>query len=144
MIDQMDKTVARQLAERHLYPYSQNIYQSIFKYFSHFPVDLQDINIKGQGVSITVMAWSILSALQMRFRPFEILNTEIYAHIRSNIPAYFPQDPIIDVFFGSILFQYHPAQVKNALSLINAENRFDSRQLYEYELKKRTLFIYIV
>ena len=143
MIDQADLEVARQLAERHMYPYAKDIYQSIFKRFSHFPVGLKDIQLKISGAMITVIAWAALLSFRTKYSDFEELNDRVHTAIKEKIPPYFPQNPIIDILFGCMLYYYHASQGRNALSMLDINKMFDSQQRYEFQLKKRTLYIYI-
>jgi hypothetical protein len=144
MIDQADQEIARQLAEHHMYPYAKDIYQAIFKSFSHFPISKKDIDLRIAGETITVMAWAALLSFQTDHTDFEDLHRRINAAIKEKIPPYFPQDPMIDILFGCLLYQYHPSQVRNALSILNIHEILDSQQRYEFELKKRTLYIHIL
>jgi len=144
MIDQADLQVAHQLAERHMYPYAKDIYQSIFKRFSHFPVSLKDVNVKISGTTITVIAWAVLLSFQTRHSDFAELNERVNTALKEKIPPYFPQDPTIDILFGCLLYYYHPSQVRNALSMLDIHHLLDSQQRYEFQLKKRTLYIYII
>jgi len=60
MLDKIEYHIARNLADRHNYPFAQNIYISIFKSFSHFPIKLKDIGIYNEGNTITFMALVVL------------------------------------------------------------------------------------
>jgi hypothetical protein len=144
MLDQADQDVARQLAERHLYPYARDIYQSVFKRFSHFPIGLKDINIKAAGKTITVMAWAVRVSFQTQHANFNELFERVYAGLKEKIPPYFPQDPVIDILIGCILYYYHPSHVRNALSMLPIDKMLDSHQRYEFQLKKGTLYIHVI
>ena len=70
MIDKIEKQIAYRLALQHNYPYAQEIYLNIFKKFSHFPLNLSDINIKDEGDTITFLALVVYKCFKLKHMPF--------------------------------------------------------------------------
>jgi len=145
MLDKIEYHIARNLADRHNYPFAQNIYISIFKSFSHFPIKLKDIGIYNEGNTITFMALVVLKCLGREKNGFLDLYNDILQQLKLNVEQYFPQDIDVETFLGCALYYYHPVNIKNDLSSVDMlEKIFDEKQMYEYEMKKKTILMFTV
>ena len=144
MLDRIEYRIANKLAEHHNYPYAQNIYINIFSRFSHFPLKLHDIGIKGEGNTITFMALVVLSCFDHKTKTFPDLYSAVLQKLKKQAASFFPQDIVVETFLGCILYYYHPANIKNILSTIEVSSIFNPKELYEYELKKKTILLFMV
>jgi len=125
-------------------PYAQNIYLNIFRKFSHFPINLSDINIKGEGKTITYLALVVYNCFNSKRLPFLELYRDILNLHKSDIQSLFLQDITVDTFLGCILYYHSPIDIKSALSDIKMDTLFTTKQLKEYKLKKKTIMLYIL
>ena len=141
MIDQIEDVIARKLADRHHYPFAQNIYHDIFKTFSHFPLKLEDVGVKGPGKTITFLALVVHSCLNNRIKNFNDLYEKCLQELKIIAQDLFPQDITVEVFLGCILYYYHPVDIRSVICEIEAKDRFTTRQEYEFDLKKKTILI---
>jgi len=144
MLDQIEYRIAQKLAEYHLYPYAKDIYLNIFKKFSHFPLNMRDIGMRGEGKTITFLALVVSKCLAQKHPNFSDLYTAVLKELSEKAAKFFPQDISVETFIGCVLFYYHPSQVKNTLSTIEVSKYLNKDQLYEFELKKKTILIFTV
>jgi hypothetical protein len=144
MVDKIDYKIAKELSEYHMYPYAQDIYLNIFKHFSHFPLKLNDIGIEGEGTSITFMAMVILRCLDDHGNDLAEQYEKILREYKHIVAPYFPQNISVETFLGCLLFYYHPVDIKNTLSTVDVDKIFDKKEQYEYELKKKTILMFVV
>jgi len=144
MLDKIEYRVAAKLAEYHLYPYGREIYINIFRKFSHFPLRLKDLEIKGDGLTITFMAFVTLFCLDRKKGDFLPFYKKILTELEPILQRFFPYDISVETYLGCILFYYHPVEVKNVLASLHVDAIFDEKQQYEYELKKKTLLIHAI
>jgi hypothetical protein len=144
MLDQIEYRIARNLAEHHFYPYGREIYVNIFKSFSHFPLSLKGLEIKGQGDTIIFMALVIFHCLDHEKTDFpsfykkmlQILEESPVAKMRNNLS--------VETYLGCILYFYHPVNIKNILSSVQVDEIFNDKERYEFEIKKKTVLLYTV
>jgi hypothetical protein len=144
MLDKIDYKIAKELSEYHLYPYALDIYLNIFKHFSHFPLKLKDIGIKGEGMTITFMALVILRCLDNHENDLHKQYDKILTEFKKSIAPYFPPNISVETFLGCLLFYYHPVDIKNILSTDAGDKIFDKKERYEYELKKKTILMFTI
>ena len=144
MIDQADYRVAKRLAERHFYPFAENIYIDIFKAFSHFPLSLKKLGINGEGETITLMALSAQTCFETDKGDFESLFEDVLKRLKILIGDRHPQDITVDVLLGCVLYFYHPSEIRGRLSSFKADKYLTDKQQYEFELKKKTFHIHII
>jgi hypothetical protein len=144
MLDQIEKRIARDLADHHNYPYGQEIYNSIFKAFSYFPLKLKEMEIKGEGKTITFMAMVVLHCLEFRERDIFNCYRALLERYQKTVAPGYPQDISVETFLGCLLYTYHPVDLRSAFSNIDVTVIFDKKQQYEYELKKKTILIYAI
>ena len=144
VIDQIEYRIARELADHHSYPFAQNIYSAIFKAFSHFPLKLAHLEIKGPGKTITYIALVVKACLENRNTSFIHLFEEVLAKLDKELSPLMVQEPKIETYLGCILYFYHPTQIKNAFTKINVKSMFNAKELYEYEIKKNTVLLHVV
>ena len=142
MIDIIDNHIAHRLAEKHNYPYAENIYVNIFKKFSHFPLKLSDLNIDGKGEFISFIALVVLKCFDYRQTKTGNIYQDILRQLKEEVQLLFPQDITVETFLGTVLFLHNPVNIKNELAHVDTELLFDSKQKYEYELKKKTILLY--
>ena len=142
MLDQIEESIARELADHYLYPFARNIYQDIFRSFSHFPLNLKDIDMNGPGTTITYLALVVKMCLQNKNNDFNELFENVQNLLYSKVKPLLIQEPKVETFLGCILYAYHPSQIKNAFSSIRVENIFTEKEIYEYHLKRKTILIY--
>ncbi len=144
MLDKIEFRIAAKLAEHHLYPYGREIYINIFRKFSHFPIKMEDLGIKGDGLTITFMAYVTLFCLDQRKENFLPFYKKILAELEPKIRPYFPFNISVETLLGCVLFYYHPVEIKNVLLFFNPDTLFDKKEKYEYELKKKTVLIHAI
>jgi len=142
MIDVLDNEIAQQLAEKHNYPYAKNIYVDIFKKFSHFPIKLRELDIEEKGTTISFIALVIRTCFsQRKIKDINLYET-ILKQLKESVQPIFPQDITVETYLGIILYLHNPINIKNELTRVDANALFDSKQKYEYELKKKTILLY--
>ena len=139
-----NQTVCSTLSEHHHYPYGREIYVNIFRYFSHFPLRLEDLNIHGDGETITLMAYVSLYCLERRKENFIPFYKKILTDLHPKITPFFPFNISVETFLGCILFFYHPVEIKNTLNSFETDPLFNDKEKYEFELKKRTVLIHAI
>jgi hypothetical protein len=144
MLDSLDYTVSKKLADRHLYPFAQQIYADIFKSFSHFPVDLHNLGISGKGKTVTFLAYVIFSCFERSYPSFQLLYQNIVKKMQSEVKTILVQDINVETLLGCILYYYHPSMVKNALARNDIITMLSEHEKYEYELKKDTILLHIL
>ena len=144
MLDKIEYGIARKLSERHHYPYGQEIYMGIFRNFSHFPLKMEDLGIKGEGTTITFLALVILRCFSYPSNNLFELYKSILDELNQSAAPHFPQDITVETFLGCILYFYHPVEIKNILNSIEIEGIFDEKQIYEFELKKQTILMFSI
>ena len=144
MLDQIEIQIAKQLADHHNYPYGQEIYTSIFKAFSYFPLKLTDINLTGPGETITFLSLIVKDCFETKtvdiFSQYDFL---LRKYAKTVAPLY-PQDIAVETFLGCALYYYHPIQLRTTFTYLDTTVIFDKRQQYEYELKRKTILIYAI
>jgi hypothetical protein len=144
MLDQIEERIARGLSEQHFYPYAQNIYLDIFKAFSFFPLKLNDVGIEGEGQTITFLALVILKCREKRVTDFYELFHMVRDELNKDIAKYYPLEITVETFLGTVLYYYHPVDIRNVLLTLETDEIFNDKQRYEYDLKKKTLLIFAV
>ena len=144
MLDQIESNIAYRLSQKHNYPFSQNIYQNIFRSFSHFPLQLSEIGLPGPGKTITYMALVVYKCFEIDGITLINLYQNVLKELQPLVQPYYPQDCTVETFLGASLFYCHPSSVKN--DLCNRENTylFNDKQLYEFQLKKKTISLNII
>lgn len=144
MLDKIERRIARELADHHNYPYGQEIYTSIFKAFSYFPLSLKQMRITGEGQTIIFLAMVVLNCLEFREKDiFKRYHTLLERYKKTVVPIY-PQDISVETFLGCLLYTYHPVDLRSAFASIDITPIFDKKQQYEYDLKKKTILIYAI
>lgn len=141
MLDQIENQIAYQLAQKHNYPFSQNIYINIFRSFSHFPITMSDIGLEGMGKTITYMALVVLKCYEIEGHTLPELFQKVLKELKPLVESYYPQDCTVETFLGAALFFSHPSSIKSDLGDKDVKIMFTEEQLYEFELKKKTIYI---
>ncbi|MBN2423460.1 MAG: hypothetical protein JXR46_07965 [Calditrichaceae bacterium] len=146
MLDRIDYQIAEELAEHHNYPYAQNIYSDIFKAFSYFPISLSKLNIESESESIVFIALVIRDCLKRHGRndDFELLFRKILSEMNYKAAEHMPQDITVETFLGCALYYFHPLDLRSSLFTIDLKRFFNNKQLHEYEIKKKTVFLFVV
>ncbi len=144
MLDQIESDIALKLADRHLYPYASNIYTNIFQAFSHFPLRLDDMEIKNSGQTITYLALVVKTCQENHNTSFMELFDNILILMTEKAKPFLIQNLKVETFLGCILYFYHPSQIKSALQSIGVNKIFDDQEMYEYNLKKETVLMYTI
>ena len=144
MLDQIEHQIANRLAQKHNYPYAQNIYINIFRSFSHFPIMMADIGMNGPGDTITYLALVVYKCFEENEISSINLYQKILKQLKPLVTHLFPQDCTVETFLGTILFFFHPSGIKNQLGKKEIQELFDDKQLYEFHLKKKTILINII
>ena len=144
MLDQIEYRIANNLAEHHFYPYGQEIYINIFKKFSHFPFRLKDLDMKGEGKTITYMAFVILHCFEHEKTDFLEFYKKILNELKNSPVAKLRHNLAVETYLSCLLYYYHPIDIKNILSAIQVDDIFNDKERYEYEIKKKTILLYTV
>ena len=144
MLDKIEYTIAEKLAEKHLYPYGKEIYVSIFRNFSHFPLNLNELGIEGQGKTITYMALVVNHCFNKEKIEFLSFFKKVLKEIKESSAASLRYNLAVETFLGCILYYYHPVDVKNILSSIDVQHIFNSKERYEFQIKKKTVLLYTI
>jgi hypothetical protein len=144
MLDKIEYRIAKNLAEKHFYPYGREIYINIFKNFSHFPLSLKDLNIKDQGRTITFIALVIFHCFDHEKTEFISFYKKILKELKTSPVAKIRYNLSVETYLGCILYYYHPVDIKNILSSVQVDNIFNDKERYEYEIKKKTVLLYTI
>jgi hypothetical protein len=144
MLDQIEYRIAKQLADHHNYPYGQDIYRSIFKAFSYFPLRMKQMGISGEGETITLLAMVVLHCLDNKEKDVFRLYRLLMKRYQQLVASSYPQDISVETFLGCLLYRYHPVNLRSAFNSLDITPIFNKRQQYEYELKKKTILIYAI
>jgi hypothetical protein len=144
MLDKIEYTIAENLAERHLYPYGKEIYVNIFKHFSHFPLNLKDVGLEGHGTTITYLALVIRHCLGKEKIEFITFYKKILHELKESSVSKYRYNLAVETFLGCVLYYYHPVNVKNILSSIEVQDIFNSKERYEFQIKKKTVLLYAI
>ena len=144
MLDQIENQIAYQLAQKHNYPFAQNIYLDIFRSFSHFPITMSDIGLEGAGKTITYIALVVLKCYEIKEHTLPALFQIVLKELKPLVESYYPQDCTVETFLGAALFFCHPSSIKSVLGHKDVKIMFTEEQLYEFELKKKTIYINII
>jgi len=144
MLDQSEKHIAHLLAEHHHYPYGNEVYLNIFRHFSHFPLKLKYITTDLQGETITYLALVVYECLNHRATNFLDLYETVLQKFKRIASDHLPQDITVETFLGCILFYYHSTNIRTALMTMDVNPILPPEDIYEYELKKRTILIHVV
>jgi hypothetical protein len=144
MLDKIEYKIARNLAEKHHYPYAQDIYINIFKNFSHFPLVLQDLGIQDQGTTITYMALVIWRCFDHGKTDFLSFYKKILQELKESPIAKMRYNLAVETYLGCVLYYYHPVNIKNILSTMEIDDIFNDKERYEYEIKKKTVLLYTI
>jgi hypothetical protein len=144
MLDKIEYKIARNLAENHHYPYAREIYINIFKNFSHFPLVLQDLGIQDQGTTITYMALVIWRCFDHGKTDFSKFYKKILQELKESPVAKMRYNLAVETYLGCVLYYYHPVNIKNILSTMEVDDIFNDKERYEYEIKKKTVLLYII
>ena len=144
MLDKIEYNIAKKLAEHHHYPYGQEIYMNIFKNFSHFPINLRDLNIKDNGTTVTYLALVVMNCFKYKKTDFPGLYKNVFETLRKSAVSKQRENLAVETFLGCALYYYHPVDVKNFLSTVYVEDIFNDKEKYEYEVKKKTVLLYMV
>ena len=144
MLDKIEYKIAEELAEHHLYPYGREIYVNIFRKFSHFPLQLKDLGMEGEGRTITFLALVVSYCFGKEKIEFISFYKEILKDLKSSSVATLKYNLEVETFLGCVLYYFHPVDVKNLLSTIELEHVFRSKERYEFEIKKKTVLLYAI
>lgn len=144
MLDKIEFRIAKDLANRHFYPFAQNNYINIFRSFSHFPVNLKDIGLKAEGSTITYMALVVLRCKENHKKDFSDLFNTVFTKIKNEDAKNITRDLTVETFLGCLIYFYHPSQLRSRLSAINIKTFMDPKYEYEYNLKKKTVLLYAI
>jgi hypothetical protein len=144
MLDKIEYTIAENLAEHHLYPYGKEIYVNIFRNFSHFPLHLNDLGIKGEGTTITYLALVVRHCLGKQKSEFISFYKNVLHELKESAVVKLKYNLAVETFLGCILYYYHPVDVKNILSSIETQDIFSSKERYEFQIKKKTVLLYTI
>ena len=142
MLDQIEYNIARKLSEKHLYPYALDIYINIFKHFSHFPLNLKDVNVQGPGRTITFISLVVLKCFEIRANQFDALYQEIRTELQGQASPFFHENIAVETYLGCMLYYYHPTDIRNRFAETKADHLFDADQRYEFNLKRNTILIF--
>lgn len=142
MLDKVEYRISKELAEHHFYPFAEHNYLNIFNAFSYFPIDFKDIGIKEEGKTVTFLALVVYFCFRYRKNNFNETYQSVLSELKEIAQQYFPQDIVVETFLGCILYYFHPSDLKSKLSSIEAIKFFNNEQLYEFDLKKKTILIY--
>ena len=88
MLDLIEYQIAERLSEHHLYPYGRDIYIKIFRHFSQFPLRLEDLAIKGEGQTITFLAYVVMVCLDGPHDKLLVLYQRALDIIQQKVVAY--------------------------------------------------------
>ena len=144
MLDKIEYRIAAQLADHHLYPYGRDIYINIFRHFSHFPIRMKDLDIGGEGETITFLAYVVLFSLQHKNDGLLPFYKQVLEEIRVKVASFFPFNITVETLLGCILFQCHPVEIRSVFSSLDVDPFFNDREKYEYELKRNTILIHAI
>ncbi len=144
MLDKIEYKIARNLAEKHHYPYAREIYINIFKNFSHFPLVLQDLGIQDQGTTITYMALVIWRCFDHEKTDFLSFYKKILQELKESPVVKMRYNLAVETYLGCVLYYYHPVNIKNILSTMEIDDIFNDKERYEYEIKKKTVLLYTI
>ena len=144
MLDIIEYTIAENLAEYHHYPYGKEIYVNIFRNFSHFPLNMKELEIEGQGKTITYMALVVRHCFGREKIEFFKFYKNVLQDLKTSPVAKFKYNMAVETFLGCVLYYYHPVDIKNFLSSIQVVDIFSSKERYEFEIKKRTVLLYTI
>ena len=144
MLDRIEYRIAEKLSENHLYPYGREIYINIFRHFSHFPIQMADLGVKGPGETITFLAYVVFLCLKRKNDGIIPFYRQMLKEIRPNVSACFPFNITVETFLGCILYRYHPIELRSIFSTLDVNQLFTTKEKYEYELKKNTILIHVV
>jgi len=144
MLDTIEYSIAKKLAEHHLYPYGREIYVNIFKKFSHFPLNLKDLGIEDQGMTITFMSLVILHCFDHKKTDFPVFYKKILQELEDSPVAKMRYNLGVETYLGCVLYYYHPVDIKNILSAVQVDDIFNDKERYEYEIKKKTVLLYTI
>ena len=142
MIDILDNEIAQRLAEKHNYPYAKDIYLNIFKKFSHFPIYLNELEIEQKGNTVSFIALVVLSCFSQKKTRNSDMYITILEQLKETVQPIFPQDITVETYLGVVLYLHNPINIRNELTRVDTNILFDSKQKYEYELKKKTILLY--
>jgi hypothetical protein len=144
MLDQIEYRIAKRLADHHNYPYGQDIYRSIFKAFSYFPLQMKQMGISGEGETIAFLAMVVLHCLEQKDKDLFKLYHSLLKRYHKLVASSYPQDISVETFLGCILYRHHPINLRSTFDALDTTPIFNKRQQYEYELKKKTILIYAI
>jgi hypothetical protein len=144
VLDLIEYRIAARLSEIHFYPFARDIYINIFRHFSHFPINLTDLSIKGDGKTITFMAYVTLVCMETPKEEFKEFYKKILEKIQVRVQPYFPYNIKVETFLGCLIYYYHPVEIRNTLASIHVGEWFDENEQYEFDLKKKTLLIDVI
>jgi len=144
MLDKIEAKIANQLAQKHNYPFAQNIYLDIFRSFSHFPITMSDIGLVGAGKTITYLALVVLKCYEIKEHTLPELFQKILMELKPLVESHFPQDCTVETLLGAALYFSHPSNIRSDLGDKDVKIMFTEEQLYEFELKKKTININII
>jgi hypothetical protein len=66
----------------------------------------------------------------------------ILEQLKETVQPIFPQDITVETYLGVVLYLHNPINIRNELTRVDTNILFDSKQKYEYELKKKTILLY--
>jgi hypothetical protein len=142
MLDKIEYSIAKKLAEHHHYPYGQEIYINIFKNFSHFPLNLRDLEMKETGNTIIFMALVILYCFKHKKSEFRRFYENVLYDLQKSAVAKLRNNLAVETYLGCVLYYYHPVDIKNNLTSVYVDDIFNNKERYEYEIKKKTVLLY--
>jgi len=144
MLDKLEHKIAKELADHHFYPFAEHNYLNCFNAFSYFPVNFKDIGIKEEGKTVTYLALVVYYCFKNRKSSFEETYNTVLEKLKKEAQPFISQDIVVETFLGSILYYFHPSDLKSKLASINTSKIFNEEQNDEYELKKKTILIYSI
>ena len=142
MLDKLEYPISKELADHHFYPFAEHNYLNIFNAFSFFPVNFKDIGIEEEGNTVTFLALVVYYCFRNRQDSFTETYEYVLKELKNVAQPYVLQDIVVETFLGCVLYYYHFSDLKNILSSINTSKLFNKKQIYEFEMKKKTILIF--
>jgi hypothetical protein len=98
----------------------------------------------GPGNTITYMAYVVHNCFETEGNSLIELFQNVLEELKPSIQPIYAQDCTVETFLGTSLYYCHPSSIKNDLCHRGINDLFNEKQMYEFQLKKKTISLNIL
>ena len=96
------------------------------------------------GLFAIFLALVVLTCFQQKKSDFLDLYKNVLHTLKESAVVRLRYNLSVETYLGCVLYYYHPVNIKNILTAVEVDDIFNEKEKYEYEIKKKTVLLYII